>query len=455
MSKPIQLALLFIADFVSIILAFLSWAWLRRATGLFAEPDPQQLLINSMVVFGFWLLVFIFWGLYRAWHAHSRVDEVISIVKVVSLGVFCIFLLTFDLATDMENPLPPSRLFLFTYWLLMVTYVSGGRMLLRTFQRSLLEAGIGERKAVIVGKGERARALFDEIRNFPALGYRMLGFIETERSSQPQAAYRGCPVLGSTDELRSLIESEEIDEVLIAVDEEEGPKHLLGALAACNGKKVHLRALPSLYDIAAGQARSHQIYGMPLIELMAEPMPFWERQVKRLADVLIAAAGLLVAAPVLAFAIIRVRRAGSPVFRTTTWVGEHGRPFTAYRFNLPARHDAENTQHARTDQTLQRLDRLLLLYNVLRGEMSVIGPRPETPEITTVLQQEFPLYFRRLAVRPGLIGWAQLKGYRGGSVPEARRFLQYDFIYIENMSLRIDLKILLVALYTRLFGSPN
>ncbi|MFQ5628501.1 MAG: sugar transferase, partial [bacterium] len=432
----------------------------RQASGHFAEPDPQQLFINSIVIFFYWFLGFIFWGLYRSWHAHSRVDEFISVLKVITIGVFLIFLITFDLSTDVENPLPASRAIMVTYWLLMIVYVNIGRMLLRTFQRTLLESGIGERKALIVGWGEKARTLFDEVINFPALGYRLIGFVDTHNPSV-QENYRGCSVVGSLQDLDRVIEQEEVDEILIAIDD-ESHQQLLETLSLCITKPVKIKTTPSLYDIAAGQVRTHQIYGLPLIDVMAEPMPQWEYSVKRLIDIFVSLIILALSSPLwLSFRLKKERGSRNTLLQKSPRTGKNFRVFEMYSFqhvvpvknNAPAKttglDGSQNKGRIPANTLVAKLPRLI---NVLKGEMSLIGPRPERVEIAEKLKREVLLYHRRTAVRPGLIGWAQLKGEANESIDNIKRTLQYDFFYIENMSLRMDLKIFLVAVYMKLFG---
>jgi FlaA1/EpsC-like NDP-sugar epimerase len=203
MSKPFEKFFLFVADFAAINLAFLAWAWLRENLGYFSEAELRQLLINSILIFAFWFLLFVFFGLYRSWYAQSRIDELVSIGKTVSLGVFLIFIVTIEPQHDVSDPLPASRALIFSYWLLMVIAAGAGRLALRTFQRSLLEAGIGVRKALIVGCGGKGRELYDQIRKFPALGYEIVGFID-DRGLPLQEAYKACPVLGPLAEVHEI-----------------------------------------------------------------------------------------------------------------------------------------------------------------------------------------------------------------------------------------------------------
>lgn len=454
MSKPLEKALLFLSDGLATHLAFGAWAALRQRHGFYAEPELQQFLLNATVIFLFWLALFVFFGLYRSWYAQSRVDEFLGVAKVVSLGVLLIFLATFEPQQDFSNPLSSSRAMILSYWLLMIVAVSGGRLLLRTFQRTLLEAGIGVRRTVIAGWGRRARELFDHLRKSPALGYEVLGFIDLQPPQAPEV-YRACPVLGSLPDLPALLQQNNITEVLIAFDG-DSREHVAAVLRVCEAVPVRCKIVPALVDVIIGQARTNQIYGFPLIDVMPEPMAAWERHVKRLADVVIAAAGLVLLLPFWLPALLAIwAETRQPVFCEQWRVGLRGRRFKRYLLRTAKNGSRENVgtpQEGKVGRAIRRLhlEGVPQLWNVLKGEMSLVGPRAERPELVGGLQRDIPFYFRRLHVKPGIIGWAQLKGDCDAALETVKAMLPYDFFYIENMSLRMDLKISLNAIYAGL-----
>jgi len=463
MPKTIEKILLFTSDFLTIHLTFFLWAWLRRKTGHFAETETLQLFINSAFVFLFWFLLFLFYGLYRSWYAQSRVDEFVSIFKTVSVGVLVIFILTMEPQRDVEEPLSAGRMLILSYWGMMIATVSTGRLALRTFQRKLLEAGIGARKTLIVGWSDRARELYDQVQQSRALGYRVVGFIDTHQPARPES-YKSCPVVGSLREIGEVVAREDVEEILIAL-EGQFRERVSEVLAQCNGRAVNFKIVPDLYDILTGQVRTSQIYGFPLIEVMPELMLPWEQRVKRLLDIVVSLLVLVTFLPlwIIIGLAIRIDSRG-PVFYKQRRVGKNGKLFTMYKFRSmvvgaeamtgPKWAEKNDPRVTRVGRIIRQLhfDEVPQFMNVLRGDMSLIGPRPERPYFVEKLKAEIPLYARRLKIQPGITGWAQVKGDYDASLEDVKRKLQYDFFYIENMSLRTDFKILLNTLYVMLRG---
>jgi len=166
MSKVLEKILLLVIDFLALSGAFLAWGWLRSELGFFSETDPQVRFIALFVLNTFWIFLLAFLGMYGSWYAKSRVDEFISIFKSLSMGVFIIFLITLDLNRDLSAPPKLSRMFIVNYWMMLILFVSSARIIFRTVQRKLLTSGIGQRRTLIVGWGEKSRELCDDIQLF-------------------------------------------------------------------------------------------------------------------------------------------------------------------------------------------------------------------------------------------------------------------------------------------------
>ncbi|GBD92896.1 UDP-glucose:undecaprenyl-phosphate glucose-1-phosphate transferase [bacterium BMS3Abin05] len=462
MPKPIEKILLFLSDFITINASFFGWALIRQRFGFDAQISFGDFWVISGLIFLFWLFVFIFFGLYRSWYAQSRFDEFIALFKAVSIGIILIFLFTIDWHHDVANPFPLSRLMILTYWLVLLVGVSAGRMALRSFQRKLLESGVGLRKTVIVGQGNRAKELKEKVERFPALGYQLAGFVNPSRSGNPVIPQE--QILGNLNNLEAIVQKNGIEEILIALEESERSS-VVDILGQVNGLDVHLKIVPDLYDIVVGQARTNQIYGFPLIEILPELMPLWERRVKRLMDLSVSAAILVLFAPIWVFVglIIKIESKG-PVLYKQTRVGRNGKPFTMVKFRSMYR-DAEKTSgpvwageddpritHTGWMLRKLRIDEVPQFINVFKGDMSLIGPRPERPYFVEKLKKEIPFYSRRLRIRPGITGWAQIKHEYDQSLDDVRKKVQYDLFYLENMSLRMDLKILLNTISVMLRG---
>jgi len=395
--------------------------------------------------------VFFVVGLYRAWYAASRFDELTLVFKTITMGcLFLFFAVFFD--DQGSNVAVSSRILIAMYWGVMLAWVSAGRMVIRTVQRRMLIAGIGVHPTIIVGSAAKSRELYDEVARFPALGYKVLGFagLDKRRSGQD---YKGIPVLGSLDDLHDIIAEKKIQEVLIALDSSDHDR-LLDIIGRCNSHKVNLKIIPDLYDIISGQARTNQIYAFPLIEIMPQIMTPWEEAVKRIIDFSVAVIVLIGGLPVwiLVAFLIKLESRG-PVLYKQERVGKKGEVFSIVKFRS-MRQDAEKAgpqwagkkdpRVTRVGKWIRKLhiDEVPQTVNVLKGEMSLVGPRPERPVFVEELSKEIPLYKRRLNVRPGVTGWAQVKLRYDETIEDVRKKVEYDLYYIENMSLRMDFKIM-------------
>jgi exopolysaccharide biosynthesis polyprenyl glycosylphosphotransferase len=466
LSKTVKILILLGVDFLTIQAAFFLWCRIRNSMGFYAAYDLSHGFHLSLFVYFFWLLILMFFGQYQVWHARSRTDEWIDVVKVVTAGVFLIFLITFDVEQDIDRPFQASRFLVALYWLLMVGCVGSGRLILRSVQRRLLTAGFGRQRTAIVGWGKKAWELADLTEAAPALGYTIIGFVNPEEEPV-KGKYKELPILGSIGRLHEIVQRRSIHEVFIAIPR-RSEKLLEQVIGQCNGLPVGIKAVPDLYDVLVGQVRTNQIYGFPLIEILPHLISPWERVVKRLLDILFSLSVILISFPLclLVAAAIVVNSRG-PVFYSQERVGKNGRHFHILKFRTmvkdaekhsgpvwATKNDPRVTGVGRLLRKL-RLDEVPQLINILRGDMALVGPRPERPYFVEKLKAMYPLYTRRLSVRPGITGWAQVKGTYDQTLEDVKTKLEYDLFYLENMSLRMDLKIVLNTIHIVLRGKGH
>ncbi len=454
-----------IVDVLTINAAWTVYYLFRVKSGLLVYLVEPDYLLPMTAICVYWVLIFFLFGLYRSWYAKSRLDEIATIFRATLFGVLVLFFVIFLDDHGVGGPMY-ARLLILVYWLLMFGFVGGGRILLHTMHRRLLVAGIGTRNTVIVGIEPRASELYDRIQHYPALGYNVVGFVPVTGAGA-EGSYRGIPVVGSVETLPDVIGELGIVEVLIALDSTDHDR-LLSVISACNGRAVSMKIIPDLYDIISGQARTNQIYGFPLIEISPELMQPWETVIKRTMDIALSFVILAAGFPfwVLISLAIKIDSRG-PVFYLQERVGKDEKIFRVIKFRSmhegaekasgPVWADREDPRVTRVGRFMRRLriDEVPQFINVLDGDMSMVGPRPERPFFVEQLSKEIPLYKRRLKVRPGITGWAQVKHKYDESVEDVRKKVEYDLYYIENMSLRMDFKILLNTIAVVLLGKGH
>jgi exopolysaccharide biosynthesis polyprenyl glycosylphosphotransferase len=446
LSKTLEKIFLFLSDFIFINLSWIIYYYIRVETGWIPYANPVEFLVPLAVIYIYWLIIFSFTGLYQYWFVRSRFDEFASVVKSVSIGCFILFFLIFIDDTINNAPII-SRFLILIYWLLTFLLVGAGRIIIRGFQRNLLQKGIGLRNTLIVGEGEKAASLFDMITKYPQLGYKAAGFISLEK-------IHGEKYLNSIENISDTIKQKEISEVLIALEPAQ-KERLVDVIKFCTGNDVHMMIMPDMYEIVSGMARTNQIYGVPLIEVMPEIMTPGSKLFKRIFDIFLSVFLLILYSPLLILAIILIKLTSKgPVFYIQERVGRNEKIYRMYKFRSMVQNAEEYGPEWAGEQDpritgigkiLRKMyiDEIPQLINVLKNEMSIVGPRPERPFFVNKLKNEIPYYYKRLSVKPGITGWAQIKHKYDSSLEDVKAKLQYDFYYIENMSLKLDFKIMI------------
>jgi exopolysaccharide biosynthesis polyprenyl glycosylphosphotransferase len=446
MSRSTEKFFLFLSDLIFINLAWVLYYYLRVETGWISYANPPSFLIPMIAVYFYWLIVFSFAGLYQHWFVRSRFDEFSSVFKAVSVGTFILFFLIY--IDDVRSNAPIiSRYIILLYWILMIVCVGFGRIIIRSVQRSLLQKGIGLRNTLIIGNGKKAKELGELVEKFPQLGYKVNGYVSVNGLEEINT-------LGNIESIPMLIDKENISEILIALEPGEKEK-LIDVIKYSSGKKVNLKILPDMYEIVSGMAKTNQIYGVPLIEVMPDIMSPAAKLTKRLMDVVISLLTLIILFPFLVIVSLLIKLTSKgPVLYKQVRIGKGGREFVMIKFRSMIENAEEYgpSWSGESDPRITPFGRILRktyldefpqLVNVLKNEMSLIGPRPERPYFVEQLKNEIPYYYKRLSIKPGITGWAQIKHKYDSSLEDVKTKIQYDFYYIENMSLKLDFKILI------------
>jgi exopolysaccharide biosynthesis polyprenyl glycosylphosphotransferase len=449
-------------DFVAINLAWICYYLLRVESGIIALQVKPDLFLPMGVMYLYWLSVFMFFGLYRAWYAKSRTDEFVSVLRAISIGCMVLFFVIF-FDDERNATYSANRSVIVMYWVLMVLFIGVGRAVVRSFRKRLLLRGIGLSPTIIVGTGPKASELLESVKKYPALGYDIIGFIAVDG----QKAELPLPVLGRLEDLPAIIQQHGVMSILIALDAHQR-EIALHVVSLSTGFNVSLKIIPDMYDIISGQARTNQIYGFPLIEIMPHIMQPWEESAKRMVDIIVSILILTLSSPLWIFVAIAIKlNSPGPLVYSQERVGKNGRIFRMHKFRSmyqdaesrtgPVWATSNDPRITPVGRFLRktRLDEIPQFYDVVRGDMSLVGPRPERPHFVEVLSKEIPLYKRRLSVKPGITGWAQIKQGYDTSIDDVKSKVRYDLFYIENMSFRMDIKILLMTFYVMIAGKGN
>jgi exopolysaccharide biosynthesis polyprenyl glycosylphosphotransferase len=451
LTKRKEKILLFFSDLISVNIVWGIYYYIRILSGLIENKNPPSFLMPMVVVYLYWFLLFGFAGLYQHWFARSRFDEFSSVIKISTLGCLILFFAIF-IDDINQNAVIVSRFLILIYWILLIVFVSLGRIIIRSLQLKMLEKGIGLRNTVIIGTGVKAFDLLDTVKRYPQLGYKFTGFVKLDFEELNEN------VIGDISEIHEIVENKSISEILVAL-EPQNKDILIEIINKCSDLNVHLKIMPDMYEIVSGMARTNQLYGIPLIEVMPELMPQGTRIIKRFIDIVSSFLILTVVSPlfIIISILIKVTSKGS-VFYLQERVGRNGKKFKIYKFRsmvenaeseVPVWAGKDDKRVTSIGKFLRRtrIDEIPQFINVLKNDMSIVGPRPERPYFIEKLKKEIPYYTKRLVVKPGITGWAQIKHTYDFSVDDVKTKLQYDFYYIENMSLTLDFKIMINTIF--------
>lgn len=462
MNKKLERILILFIDFISINTGWLLYFYFKVQSGLFDVISSPDFLIPMFIVYVFWLMIFITVGMYRTWFAASRLEELTTLFKTTAVGIFILFFIIMydDYVNNIQSS---SRFLIFVYWILLLISAGAGRLIVRSIQRNLLTRGIGRRKALIIGFNKKGNSIHDSIDEYRALGIDVAGYIAVNED-ELNKEHKNIKVTGTVDNVDTIVKNNDIKQIIFALDHHD-EEILFNVIDKCEGLNLSFKIMPDLYSIISGQARVSQIYGFPLIDIMPQLMPEWEKTIKRMMDITVSTIFLIFTFPVTLITSIIVKlESEGPVLYSQERVGMNGRPIKIYKFRSMVK-DAEKKSGpvwaSQNDPRITkvgaflrktRIDEIPQMINVLKGEMSLVGPRPERAFFVEKLSKEIPLYKRRLSVRPGLTGWAQVKHKYDESIDDVKTKLKYDLYYIENMSIRMDINIMLRTVLVVLFG---
>ncbi|MBN1287123.1 MAG: undecaprenyl-phosphate glucose phosphotransferase [Anaerolineae bacterium] len=458
-AKALLSVSLLLTDALLVTLGFALGYWLRATIPLPAQPESfVPLSAYTPVWFVYVVSVLVAFYLYRLYHmrrASSRVDQAYTIAAAVSIGTLLqVAVVELLLKNTLFADYP--RGILIYAWLTTILLVILGREMHRRLVMRFRRRGVACDRVLIVGSGEIARAIVQKIQLAPDLGYRVVGIIH----DADRRELLGVPVVGDESRLSEAVDEYEVDEVIIALPEASSLK-LLQLTSAAQRGRVSIKVYPDLFQIMAGGVTIDDLGGLPLLDVRDVALHGWKLSLKRGLDVFGAVAGLVLLSPFMLLTALLVRLSSpGPVFICQERMGLDGRRFYMVKFRS-MRQDAEVEGPGWTvenDPRITRLgawmrakdwDEILQLINVLLGDMSLVGPRPERPVYVERFQQSIPRYMERHREKAGMTGWAQVNGLRGDTSIVERT--KYDLWYIENWSIWLDLRIIIRTIIQIIF----
>jgi Undecaprenyl-phosphate glucose phosphotransferase len=463
-----------VADSLLAMAAFLLAYGIRFYTGLtglipitkgvpyFSDYLMVAPMVGALVPLGFHLQ-----GLYRLRRGRSRVDDFFTVfvgsILAVVFGVMgTLYVQTYFASNALRDrgAFEVSQAVWGIFLVLNVALTFAVRFTVREMLERRWRAGIGLKRILIAGAGDLGRLIADKILEHRELGYQIVGFVD-DRAAGDHLGYRGLPLLGTLDEASEITVREAIDHLYVALPPELHVR-MIELLESTSREMVDVKVVPDLLQVIALRARLEDLDGVPIINVNDVPLQGFNSILKRLIDVAISTAALvLLAVPLGLLASIVKLTSRGPVFYRQERMGLDGKSFTILKFRSMYDDAERSTGPVWTvpddprvtpfGRFLRRsnLDELPQLWNVLRGDMSIVGPRPERPHFVQQFKHRIPQYMLRHKVKAGLTGWAQVNGWRGNTPLDKR--IEYDLYYIENWSVRLDLKIMWLTLLRGFF----
>ena len=425
-----------------------------------SESEDLSLIVLGIFNFAYWLLIFSLMGLYKKLYLISRFDEFLKVAKATALGTLILY---FYISLNSELRITDAFSSVSVYAILVGGMITINRFVIRSIQRFYALQGKGLHRTLIIGTGKNALSAFDDLSRNKSLGMQVVGFVHVPNGINGYVIHVDeDEIMGELNEIDQIVSKMEIQDLIVALEPEKRDD-LVKVLSRVNNPDVTLKLLPDFYQLVSGLNKTNQIFGLPLIEISPDLMPAWEKFTKRLMDLAISLSVLVIMMPVIVVISIAIKwSSAGPAIYSQNRVGKNGKQFTMYKFRTMY-NDAEAntgpTWAAENDPRVTkvgawlrktRLDEIPQFYNVLKGEMSLVGPRPERPFFVEEFKKEIPMYTRRLRVRPGITGWAQVKWKYDSSLDDVKEKTKYDLFYVENMSLRMDFKILINTLFSML-----
>ena len=403
-----------------------------------------------------YLLLYYAFNLYTPKRVQGRRLELSNIIMANNIGILIVFAGFFLVLSYSEDAKNFSRSMFVYFYIINIILEEIERLFIRAILRSVRKKGYNLKHILLVGYSKAAEQYIDRIKQNPQWGYDVQGILDDNIARG--TVYKGVKVIGSTGNLEYILPENKLDEIAITLGLEEYYK-LNKIVAECEKSGVHTKFIPDYGNIIPTRPYTEDLLGLPVINIRYVPLSnTFNALIKRLTDIIGAVICIIIFSPVMLVSAILVKTTSKgPLIFKQERVGLHNKPFQMYKFRTMYVQTEEEERKGWTQKNDPRvtsvgrflrktsLDEFPQLFNVLKGDMSLVGPRPERPQYVEKFREEIPRYMIKHQVRPGMTGWAQVNGYRGDT--SIRKRIEHDLYYIENWTLGLDIKILFLTVF--------
>jgi exopolysaccharide biosynthesis polyprenyl glycosylphosphotransferase len=465
MNRNLQLLKYLLSDFISAIVSWSAFYFCRKyyldtlqINSDVLETLSRQYIMGLFIVPFFWIFLYYITGSYKDVFRKSRLSEIWQTFGIAFIGtLFLFFFLNMGHGRFVYRSSSYSPFLNFFILHFVITYIP--RLIITTITTYKVHHGEIGFNTLLIGSNTKAvDAFFEIINQKRGSGNKFIGFINVNNNIKSTLS-NYIPHLGDLEDIREIITQKNVEEVIIAIETSEHDmiNRIINKLIDAN---VVIKAIPSMYDILTGRVRMSSILGTPLISVSHNLMPVWQENFKNFIDYFISSLALIITSPVSIFLIIGIKfTSKGPIIYSHERIGQYGKPFIIYKFRsmyqgaekngpeLSSKSDDRITPIGRLMRK-SRLDEIPNFINVLKGEMSLVGPRPERKHFIDQIVQQAPHYLHLLKVKPGITSWGQVKYGYAENVDQMIQRLKYDLIYLDNMSLFVDFKIIIYTILT-------